>query len=248
MAIWDNLYNSLPRQGYNPGYGAREFQGLKSRIVERMIVEHIFGEDEVDSGYTGGKHREGAARVSVQDGQEGVSPRADYRINSLASLDVGRLNVDLRERGSALEVNGVAGVTDEALRYKVLSVVADFDDVAVEVVSLFDYDKLVNTTFDQTIAGTKTFSNHVLVPNVTTELATTLDTDTLDPAEADEDLLNPLNIGQGRTQLKVARDMNIFDSTDAYNTVETVDGVVYTMKTINCQAVYAKNIYGATWG
>ena len=250
MAIWDDLYNSLPRQGYNPGYGAREFQGLKSRIVARISVGHIFGQDETDSGFTGGKHKEGSARVSVVDDLEGASPRADYRISAVATGDEGRVEMNLADRATNLKVNDVFDDTnDVATRYSIIKVVADLDDVGgTEVVSIFDYDRMMNLTYDQTISGTKTFGDHVLVPNVTTELATILDSDTLDPAETGEDLLNPLNIGQGRTKIKVARDMNIFDASDAYNTIETVDGLDYTMHTINCQAVYARNIYGAVWG
>ena len=49
MGTWNDLYNAQPRQGFNPGYGAREFQGLKSRLTERLSIEHIFGQNETDS-------------------------------------------------------------------------------------------------------------------------------------------------------------------------------------------------------
>ena len=251
MAIWGNLYNSLPRQGYNPGYGAREFQGLKSRLTTRLNREHIVGEEELVpglSGYSGGNHREGSAMVSVQDGLEGASPRADYRINSLASAHIGRVNMDLQERPSALEINGVAGTSTAALRYKIISVIGDIG-AGAEVLTILDVDTLMDLTFDQAINGTKTFNEHVLVPDVASELETAQDVDTLDPVPAtDEDFLNPLNIGQGRAIIKTARDMNIFNAGDSYNDIETVDGIDYTKQTISVQNIYAQNMFGVAWG
>ena len=252
MAVWNDLYNALPRQGFNPGYGAREFQGLKSRLQDRVIVEHIFGEEESTGIYYGGKHREGSAIVAVEDGLQGAAPRLTFRTDARTSSDIGRVNVDVTERLTAgiLETETVDGSSEEALRYKVITVIVDQGSGA-EPVEIFNYDKLVNVTFDQTITGIKKFTGYTEVEDIAVSATYTKPlqlTVGFTAPVAPISTKNPMNMGQIRTIVLDAKEHNILDSGDTYNTIETVDGVDYTMETIHVQAVYAKIVHGAVWG
>lgn len=202
MATWNSLYESTPREGYNPGYGARHFQGLKSRISERANIEHIWGDDETDYSLTGGYHREGSARVQVEDyysdyTTSGEYYRGDTRIDG-ESLDdsqaIGRVIVTLTERDEALRVNNTLQ-TDESTEgdrpaeYKQsIAVICHPQDQDIETDTIFDYDAFVNTSFDQLasgrgdntvargISGDKEFLNQVVIIDIPDTGSLTKDT------------------------------------------------------------------------
>lgn len=248
MGTWNNLYESTPRQGYNPGYGAREFQGLKARTAERVSVEHIFGQNETDSTYNMGIHKEGSGRILVVD--EGSSSREDlYKL--LVMGDVGRLKATLNERPSSLQIDDDNPVAPnyESDNYAKIDISTDIlGDEDVAIVSLFDYDRMVNKTFDESIGGIKEFT---LKARVQDHLMSELIKDDIEAAFdllTPEDVKNVLNLDQLRTIVAQARDHNLFFP-DSYN-VDTVneDGIDYVNETIQVNTVRAQNVYGAVWG
>jgi len=252
MGIWNNLFEATPRQGYNPGYGAREFRILKSRIRERNQVEHIFGADEnvADATDTMGKHKEGSARVEVIDDQV-ATRNSDFIRSIAAATTVGRVRVGVETRGSdKLQINGEDGANFFATNQAKIAVTAD-NDSGLEVITIFDHENYVDIWHDSDILGTKDItSGHLKVADVTAgalindELGGTYDA-VLDTKESVNDALN---IGQGRDLIIEAKEWNLFDNTKAYNKAVTDDGVEYTPHTIHVDAVYAKNVFGATWG
>jgi len=255
MPTWNDAYEATPRQGYNPGYGAREFQTMKARISDRLDIDHIFGENEtLATGVLGeslsGFHKEGSARISVTDGNQGDSTRALSRISN--TVQPGRifLDVSTKEIVDYYEVDEVAdSVNREAIRDNIISVVAELVSGTPSVETIFDYDAMVNRTYDQTIGGIKEFTLKARTADVT---STDLEKD--DEATALSTLTNDekkdmVNMGQLRQLLVEAKEHNILTTDDVYNTVDdTVDGIDYTAHNIQVNAVYAKNVYGATWG
>jgi len=253
MGIWNNLFEATPRQGYNPGYGAREFRILKSRIRERNQVEHIFGADEAaaDTADTMGKHKEGSARVEVKDDQY-ATRNADF-IRAIASATtVGRVRMEVDTRGASKKtINGDDGTNFYAENFSKIFVTTENEVDTLAVTGIFDHDNFVDIWHDYTIGGTKDItSGHLKVANVTAgalindELGGTYDAVLGD----DESVEDALNIGKGRDLIIDAKEWNLFDNTKAYNLAVVDDGVAYTPHTIHLEAVYAKNVYGATWG
>lgn len=246
---WNDLYESTPRQGYNPGYGAREFQTMKARVSERVSVEHIFGQNETDSGYSLGLHKEGSGRILVVD--EGSASRDSlYRLEVMS--DVGRLKASVDERASSLQIDDTDPIAPdyESDNYAKLQISSDIlGDDSVAVVTLFDYDKMVNLTFDQSIGGLKEFSLKARVQDLDSALASKTDNNTAIVWTDVDDKRNVMPAEQLVDLISDAKEHNIFDSTDSYNdNTTTVDGIVYTNEDIYAQTIRAQYVYGAVWG
>ena len=255
MATWNNDYNKTPRNGYNPGYGAQEFRLLKTNLVDRLRREHGFGQDETDNSILGGYHKEGSTRFFVEDSSSATSART---LNKVASIgEVGQGFIDVQERVDALEQNEVEQESNEAVfNHKLYANVSldHLDPTTLTKELIFDYDDLVNTTFDQDIYGIKTFQNSInlgTVPSANIIKATEDADPAFPPVVAPVSIEVAVPLSQLRERLVDAKEHNILAGTGvdgAYNTTEVVDGYTYTMHDISCQTIRAKNIYGAVWG
>ena len=250
MPTWNDKYNATPRQGYNPGYGAREFQGLKGRITDRMSVDHIFGEDETLASLTSGVHKEGSAVVTVFDGNETDTPRATYR--EANTSEIGRVSFYIDERVTDLKVNTVTQTETAAVREAKIKFIADLigSGTSISQEIIFDFDKVVNVTYDQDIAGIKIFTDTARVQDSTIEIEKVDEATAYVAVSEPDSLQEVIPLGQLRGIITEAKAHNILDAADAgaYNTIETVDGIDYTLHSISVQSVRAKNIYGVAWG
>ena len=248
---WNNTYEAKPRDRYNAGYGAASLRELKEAVSERLKVEHIFTDEAGELVYNKGLHREGSARVEVADAHSSDSDRTAQKINVNSTEDPGREKVTLTARtsGNELTLDGVAGTNNEATLIHKKEVIANLSGTP-EPVELYDYDWFVNVHFDQTnIAGIKEFVTKARTPDIDSGYwSKSSDSSSYTgPAESEDERMI-VNLKNFRTAYADAKEHNIFDADNPYNTTETVDGVKYTMGSISCQSIRAKAIYGAVWG
>lgn len=237
MAInWSNEYENQPRNKSNPGFIAQSVRTLKTAVRERLVYEHFFGAAE---GTDIGKHREGGARIFVDDAET----RTDTVTNDQA---VGRTVVDLNELGTQPDIDGVA---QTGILANILSVY-DKDNVKQTV---FDQDDFVHKSWDQDITGRKRYTS------INPEVQEALDDTTYDAMDAttkvraDEKAVKRSGI---KVWTEDAKSHNIFDAADSYNDVSaTTEGdtnpITGTAETtdnsISADIIYANLIYGAAY-
>ena len=267
MPIWTNTYKTVPQSYKNPGQGAFHFRDLKEAVEERETPEHIWGQDETTLTLTGGLHKEGASRVFSKDGGESLRP-TEERVSSNKTR-IGRLTFDstplstLRKQNDvnitnykdqrtqkiqieAMTIDGTTGIPVNA---------ADPDAAdAVELVTIYDRDTLVDREQDQTIDGIKKFDLHAQVP-VIVESGETVH-------EAWEDYINTppttdlgsnaaVTIAETYELTEEARAFNIFDSDNDENTTivdtsEDTYGKVVAAE-IRSAYIYGTEVHGAVW-
>ncbi len=247
MATWNDLYESTPRQGYNPGYGAREFQTMKSRISDRISVEHIFGQNETDltEGYAGA-HKEGSARIFVAD--QGTR-EADSKVAAIG--EIGQLIATMTPITTKQTNEIDSDSSSEANFAAKLSINAELENGTVALETLFDYEGLVNTSYDQNIGGMKEFTLLARVQDHREGGKLELEdiNDTFSAFTKVDDARNVLNAGELRELIADSKNWNLFDNTKDYNApVLHTDGKYYTPHDIHVNSVHAKNVYGAVWG
>lgn len=258
MAItWNNTYEQNPKNFNNPGYGANQIRQLKTAVRDRLDREHIFGQSESDLNNVGGTHREGSARVYVNDPNNAVDSRQD-RMDE--PIDVGRVRVDFTQLDSARTLDGEMQTGWDAERVKKIEVTSDPVNGGSNPgwQNLFSADDFVDTSFDQDINGRKNFSLSPQVPDVPSEFFD----DDYTYAEGEDKYA--VNVGQMAPKVSDAKYHNPFDVTlnADYNVAQggtyykstTINGVsqnvtntTISTATINAEVVNAEQVLGVVW-
>lgn len=266
MPIWTSNYKTVPQSFKNPGQGAFHFRDVKEAVEERAVTEHIWGQEETDLTLGGGLHKEGAARVMVTD--EGtVSRGSDERVTSNTSR-IGRVLVDLSKLSTFREqdgvpldfINGGDYATQLVKKIQVESAemaangtpVDGADTALTQLMTVFDYDALVDIIQDQVLAGIKRYVTSPQVPNIADAGAASVREgwdDFLLTASAFEKLAST-NVDEVSEITEESRTFNIFDSTDTDNTTQadtdspTGDVVLETIEAVR---IHGTTVTGAVY-
>lgn len=267
MPIWTSNYKTVPQSFKNPGQGAFHFRDFKEAVEERGAIEHIWGQPETDLSLAGGLHREGSARVMVQD--EGTALRGtDERITA-DTQRIGRTEIDLelltvrrQQDGENISITNAGDYTSQ-LRKTITVYGAEIDANGTPVAGtdpdqtlpfvVFDYDKFVDIYQDQgSINGVKRFILSPQVPNFAEAGDASVREgweNYLDTATAFEKQ-GAVNIDEVSEIATEARDWNIFDSTNDDNpTIVDLDSPTgdVTLHNIEAQEIYGTIVRGAVW-
>jgi hypothetical protein len=142
---WDDDFEASPADSDLALEGAERFRELKEAIRERLAEEHNYS--EVGAGTDDGTHKEGSARIWVQDDEPEETPGGQ-------SIDDGSIWLE----------------TDENILW-----IYDADDEEAWV-KIIQYDDNVDLTSEQTISGTKTFDLAVFKRLMLKQIAVTAET------------------------------------------------------------------------
>ena len=214
MATWDVTFEAQPGDGFNPGGGAASIRELKTAISERLNRSHYWGSDEsTTQGEYGGQHKEGSARAFISDGSE--SGRTNQSTPTMASEAVGLVRIDVtplegtaRRRQGDEYLDDIAGYSTRDQARRTLEIVGtDPITDTPAIITVFDYDKLVDIIANQTIEGIKTFISAPLSSE------TVVIDDDYDSADADK-LVGAQEIHDWGEEGKYH---NLYDPTDADN-------------------------------
>lgn len=244
MAInWSIEYENQPRNVSNPGFIAQSVRTLKTAISERMTLEHFFGSTESTDR---GKHREGAARIFIEDDES--AGRTD-RVTS--DTYVGRLEADLTDRGTAPQIGGV-DITDPAGLLERLISVWDKDGTKLE---LFNWDDVVHRSWDVDITGRKRYTGdnpevQLDVSDIQYDLQ-----DTPTKARWDEMAVKRSIVKDFTEDAKYHSVYDIEDEDNDSRQIATTGGVVnpisgtpFTLdENISANNIFANKVYGAVY-
>lgn len=243
---WSAEYENQPRQVSNPGFVAQSVRTLKTAISERMTPEHYFG---ITEDTNAGLHREGSARVFVEDAESGAR---DERV--ISDQAVGRIDIDMTERVDEPQINGVDIIDPAGLLERLISI-WDKDGTKLEV---FNWDDVVHRSWDVDITGRKVYS--ATNPEVQERMDDDYYENTLDTtgrARADQKAVKRLDI---KTWTDDAKSFNFLDialednddnqiATDGGVSNPNADsGAAMTLnETVSATTIFANKVYGAVY-